>query len=247
MPSLDSILDRQVQKWELEKAAHVLDRSAAGRAGAPGQPVITVSRQRGSGGTILADRLAQRFGYTLLHRDIIDRICQSSGYKRRIVESLDEHARSQLQLWFESVLQGAYVDAGDYVKALLEVIFSIAQLGGVVVVGRGANFILGPERGFHIRVVAPREVRVRNLMEREGFTERDAVREIEQSDRDRTGWIRQAFGRSIDDPMGYDLVLNHISISMESVTSLVAAAAQEKFERLRAALKTPAETPKRPS
>ena len=160
MSSIDNILDRQVRKWELEKAARPRERGPHDLHGPLAQPVLTVSRQRGSGGTILASRLAERFGYTLLHRDVIDRICESSGYKRRIVESLDGHARSQLQLWVESVLGGAYVDASDYVRALLEVIYSISQLGGVVVVGRGANFILGHERGFHLRVVAPREVRV---------------------------------------------------------------------------------------
>ena len=233
MPSLDSILDRQVRRWEMERTARLREGGPGSRAPRPCQPVLTVSRQRGSGGTILAERLAQRFGYTLLHRDIIDRICASAGYKRRVIESLDEHARSQLQLWFESVVQGAYVDASDYVKALLEVIYSISELGGVVVVGRGANFILGHERGFHIRVVAPREVRVRNLVAREGLGEHEARREIERSDHERDAWVRQVFGRSADDPLGYDLVINHLTISMEAATSLVAAAAQEKFERLR--------------
>ena len=234
MPSIDRILDRQVGKWESERSAHAHEPGAHDRPGAPVQPILTVSRQRGSGGTILAERLAERFGYTLLHRDVIDRICESSGYKRRIIESLDGHARSQVQLWVESVLQGAYVDASDYLRALLEVIYSISQLGGVVVVGRGSNFILGNERGFHIRVIAPLEVRVRHLAERDGLAGRDALREIEKSDHERTEWVRKACGRSIDDPLGYDLVINHLSISMESATSLVAAAAQEKFERLRA-------------
>ena len=242
MPSIDRILDRQVGKWETEKSARVHEHGTHDRPGATVQPILTVSRQRGSNGTLLAERLAERFGYTLLHRDVIDRICESSGYQRRIVESLDGHARSQLQLWVESVLQGAYVDASDYLKALLEVIYSISQLGGVVVVGRGANFILGHERGFHIRVVAPREARLRNLAEREGLAARDALREIEKSDRERTEWVRKACRRSIDDPLGYDLVINHLSISMESATSLVAAAAQEKFERLRAARKAPPQT-----
>ena len=189
MPTIESILDRQVRKWELERTTRLHEGGPHDRTRRLCQPVLTVSRQRGSGGTILAERLAQRFGYTLLHRDIIDRIVESAGYKRRIVESLDGHARSQLQLWFESVVQGAYVDAGDYVKALLEVIYSISELGGVVVVGRGANFILGHDRGFHIRVVAPREVRVRNLVTREGMSEHDARREIERADheRDRLG------------------------------------------------------------
>ncbi len=235
MSSIDHILDRQVRRWESEKSAHLPEHGAHDRPGTTLQPILTVSRQRGSGGTLLAERLAARFGHTLLHRDVIDRICDSSGFKRRIVESLDGHARSQVQLWVESMLQGDYVDANDYLRALLEVIYSLSHLGGVVVVGRGANFILGPGRGFHLRVVAPVEVRVRNLVEREGLAERDALRAIERSDRERAEWIHKACGRSIDDPLGYDLVINHLSISMESATSLVAAAAQEKFEKLKAA------------
>jgi cytidylate kinase len=235
MPSIDRILDRQVRRWEAEKIARVHEHGSHDRLEATVQPILTVSRQRGSGGTLLAGRLAERFGHTLLDRDVIDRICESSGYQRRIVESLDGHARSQLQLWVESVMQGAYVDAGDYLKALLEVIYSVSQLGGVVVVGRGANFMLGHERGFHLRVVAPLEVRVRNLVVREGLAERDALREIEKSDRERTEWVRKACGRSIDDPLGYDLIINQPSTSVDSVTRLVAAAAQDKFERLRAA------------
>jgi len=233
MTSMDHILDRQIRRWELERAAKDQQGGSREKPGTLVEPVLTVSRERGSWGTILAKKLAERFGYTLLHRDIIDRICASSGYKRRIVESLDGHARSQLRLWFESMVQGTYVDASDYVKALLEVIYSISHLGGVVVVGRGANFILGPERGFHLRIVAPREVRVWNLMAREGHCEKDALREIERCDRERAEFVRKVYGRSIDDPLGYDLVINHISISMEAATSLVAAAAQEKFEKLR--------------
>lgn len=233
MPSIEGILDRQLRKWEVEKSAWAQTRATAGEQARLLQPILTVSRQRGTGGTVLAQKLAERFGYTLLDRDIIDRICESAGYKRRVVESLDERSKSQLRTWFESMLQGSYVDASDYVKGLLEVIFSISQLGGVVVVGRGANFVVGHDHGFHIRVVAPREVRVRHLVEREKLSERDALRAIEESDHARAEFIRKVYGRSIDDPLGYDLVINYLSISMEAATSLVAAAALEKFERLR--------------
>ncbi len=233
MTSIESILDRQLRRWELDRALH--SKASARDEPRPRlQPVITVSRQRGAGGTTLAEKLAERFDYTLLHRDVIDRICQSTGLKHRIIESLDEHAKSQLSIWFESMLAGRYVDAGDYVKHLLEVIYSISQLGGVVVVGRGANFILGPERGFHIRVVAPRDARVRGLVEREKLSERDALRQIETSDHQRAEFVRKVLGRDIDDPLGYDLVVNSATIPLETAADLVVRAAREKFEKLRA-------------
>ena len=67
-----------------------------------------------------------------LVRDIIDRICESTDYSRRLLEALDEHSQSQLTTWVQSMLAGRYVDEGDYVRALLKTIYSIARLGGVV-------------------------------------------------------------------------------------------------------------------
>jgi cytidylate kinase len=230
--SIELLIDRQLRRWELErKVASNAGERAAPRAAL--QPVITVSRQHGSSGAFIAAKLAERFNYTLLHRDMLDRMCESTGYGRRLLESLDEHTRSQLAVWFESMFQGKYMDRSDYIAALFKTVYSIAQLGGVVVVGRGANFIVGLQRGFHIRVVAPREVRIRALMVRRGLPEKDAAREVATVDHERAEFMRKVFGRSVDDPLGYDLVINHVTLSLDTVVSLVAAAALEKFEKLR--------------
>jgi cytidylate kinase len=232
MSSIEAIIDRQLRRWELEsniRAAELTKEEIQQRH----QPVITISRQRGSGGTLIAAKLAERFNYTLLHRDIIDRMVASTGYKRRLIESLDEHSHSQLETWFEAMMVGNYVDRSDYAKHLLEIIYSISRLGGVVVIGRGANFIVGHDLGFHIRVVAPREDRIRKLIEFEGLSEKDASKEVDASDRERLDFVKKTFGQSIDDPLHYDLVINHLTISIETATSLIATAAMEKFAVLR--------------
>jgi cytidylate kinase len=232
MTSIEAIIDRQLRRWELERK---IQESHAGPEVAVKhhQPVITISRQRGSGGTLIAEKLAKRFNYNLLHRDLIDKICETTGYKRKIIESIDEHTRSQMSIWFESVIVGKYVDMSDYVKSLLQTVSSLSAFGGVVVVGRGANFIVGPDSGFHIRVIAPRSMRVRQISQSENISEKDALREVENSDHERAEFVRKLFGKSIDDPMQYDLVINHQSISIESAVTLIAAAAMEKFEKIR--------------
>ncbi len=233
MPSTDAILDRQLRRWELERRlARTLPRPEA--AHPVHQPVITISRQRGSGGTLLAGQLAERFDYTLLHRDLLDRICATTGYQRRLLETLDEHTRSEIAAWLEAMFAGRYITASDYVRALLETVLAMSQLGGVVVVGRGANFIIGHDRGFHVRVVAPRDVRIRRLIDHEGLSPHDAEHTIDVADRERREFIRKVYGADIDDPLGYDLVLNRAGIPVEAAVSLVAMAALEKFERLRA-------------
>ncbi len=231
MTSIELIIDRQIRRWELQKT---LEESHAGltRSIHIPKPMITISRQRGSGGTIIAERLAHRFNYTLLHRDIIDRICETSGYKRRIVESLDEHSRSQMELWFESLLTGKAIDLGDYARHLLEIVFSISRLGGVIVVGRAANFIIGSNRGFHLRVIASTANRISNMIAREKLSADQARREVERFDHERAEFVRKLVGKSIDDPAHYDMVLNLDYMSLDTAVNLVANAAMDKFERL---------------
>jgi cytidylate kinase len=234
MHSIEAIIDRQLRRWELERTIHSAEPSEVSTQH-PLKPVITISRQRGSGGALIAGKLAAKFSYTLLHRDTIERICESTGYKRRIIESLDEHGKSQVAIWFDSMVVGKYVDTSDYIKCLLETIYSISRLGGVVVVGRGANFIVGREQGFHIRIIAPRSTRIRNMMQHENLSEKDATREVDSSDHDRAEFIRKTFGKAIDDPLYYDLVVNHLTISIDSAANLIALATMEKFEGMRSA------------
>lgn len=231
MTSIETIIDRQIRRWELQKSLEESHHGVARSLHLP-KPLITVSRQRGSRGTIIAERIAYRFNYTLLHKDIIDRIVETSGYKRRIVESLDDHTRSQMELWFESVITGKLVDLNDYARHLLEIIFSVSRLGGIVVVGRAANFIIGSNRGLHVRIVGTMAGRIRNLMEQEKMSEADARREIEKSDHERAEFVKKLVHKSIDDPQHYDLILNSDWIPVEQAVSLIANAAMEKFELL---------------
>ncbi len=232
MSSIQSILDRQLRRWELERAARA---SSATRTphGAPLEPVVTVSRERGSGGGRIADRVARRFDYALLDRDVIDRICGSSGARRSLVESLDEHVRSQIALWCESLVAQHYTDASDYVGHLLQTIRAMSEIGGVVVVGRGANVIVGPERGLHVRVVAPRETRIRRLVEHERLGSREAAREVDARDRERADFVRKVFGCDIADPHAYDLVLNTEALSLDEAAALVGDAVRAKFGHAR--------------
>jgi hypothetical protein len=199
------------------------------------QPIITVSRQHGSRGRDLAAGLAERFGYTLLHRDVLDLLSKSTGHTRRLLEVLDEHSRSQLATWFSSMISGKYLDESDYMTGLFKTVYSIARLGGVVVVGRGTNFIIGPEAGVHLRVVAPLEERVSQLMRRGNLSTDDATREIEDVDRERAKFVHSMFHRSVNDPLAYDMVINESGRSLDAMVTIATLVAEEKIERLRAA------------
>jgi len=219
MGSIESLIDRQLRKWELEKKMR-LEAAEKGAEPSP-KPIVTISRQRGSGGRHIAETLATKLGYDFLHREVIDKICESTGYRRQLIESLDDKERHWLELWFEGMFKGPYVDTSDYFRHLYRVIMSISEHGGVVVVGRCANFIVAADRGFHVRIVCSYSKRIETLVKYQGFTREQAEREIKDFDRSRAELVRRNFHRDINDPMAYDMIINTTFIDNDRALEMI--------------------------
>lgn len=229
MTSIEALINRQILKWETEKK---LSPDTAPPPACPAMPIVTISRQTGSRGSYFGSRLAQRLGYQRLHRDAIDAICASSGYVKRIVESLDDRHRSELALLAEGLFSGQMVDHADYFRHLYQVVLSMSRLGGVVLMGRGGNFILGPDHGFHMRVVCPREHRIENLMKFRNVSIKEATDQIERSDHERSQFISRLFKADIDDPLRYDLVVNTARMDVEDLVDMTIVALKAKMNKL---------------
>jgi len=228
MTSIDAIINRQLLRWELQRRQ--AGEKPSKRILPP--PIVTVSRQSGSRGSYFASRLAEKMDYQRLHREVIDTICESAGYRKRIVESIDEKFRGELELMVESMFTGQTVDHRDYFMHLAQIVLSLSQLGGVILMGRGGNFILGPRRGFHIRFVAPVEKRIQNLVTYKGMDKAGAAQFIEKSDSSRKEFIRKLFNANIDDPRHYDLVINAAYMDVEELVGVVKTAVSAKFDKL---------------
>jgi cytidylate kinase len=228
MTSIEAIVNRQFLRWELEQTEA---RQTADTRPCPA-PIVTISRQTGSRGSYFGSRLAQRLGYQRLHQEAIDLICKSSGYRKRIVESLDGKLRSRLELLAESILTGKAIDQTDYARQLCRVLLTMSELGGVVLIGRGGNFILGPKRGFHLRVICPRDRRIENLIKYKQLDATEAAATIDRSDADRQEYIATLFGAHIDDPHQYDLAINTSLMDVEDMVNMTMVAIQAKMSKL---------------
>jgi len=228
LTSIDAIINRQLLRWELERKKAEEEH--------PDRPsplqIVTVSRQTGSRGSYFASRLAQKMDYVRLNREVIDEICTTSGHRKRIIESLDDKFRNSLELTVESILTGRSIDHSDYIRYLFKVVLSMSLLGGVILMGRGGNFILGPDRGFHIRVVCHREKRIENLIKYQKRSRDEAILEIDESDQQRRGFIRKLFNTDIDSPLNYDLVLNTALIDVEELVEVAMKAIKGKMDKL---------------
>ncbi len=131
---IHKIIDDQIQKWEKLRAISPAEEE---------QPfAITISREAGSGGRIIAPRLAERLGYDLFHREIIQKIVEDASVSERLLETLDERAFNILDEWVSTLVNERHLWPDQYLKVLMKVIGAIDKHGRGVIVGRGSSFIL---------------------------------------------------------------------------------------------------------
>jgi cytidylate kinase len=174
---------------------------------------ITVSRKLGTHGSEIARRVAEELGYRLYDTAAISRMAEVLGVSDSVAEA-DEKVPSLFLRLFSHKPAVCF-------DRLYSVIYELAKGGDAVFLGRGSHILL---RAFncalHVRVTASFETRVRILGER-GLNPEAAARAITQSDDERGGFIRLAFGSDWDCAELYDLVLNMDKLRMETAVRAV--------------------------
>jgi cytidylate kinase len=220
MTSIEALIDRQLTRRQLLERAQKA-RPPVGEEKPPLLRVITVSRETGSGGRTLAARLAQALKYEFIDRQIVDQLVEDTGARERLIASLDERTRNGVVLWVEGILTGRYIDRSEYTQALCKSITTLAEHGDAVILGRGANVILGPRGGLHVRVIAPPEVRVQNLMRHMGMSPRQAREHVDLNDEDRRRFYVEILHADIDNPNDYHMVINTGRVNLDLAQELV--------------------------
>jgi cytidylate kinase len=206
---------------------------------------VTISREYGSGGGEIAARLAQRLGWQLIDHDIVERVALEMGVSEEEAEARDEQAEGLLSRILNS-MQGIdpalmasaspsvlQTDAIAYRHALTKVVEAAVAKGHVVIVGRASQVLLGQRRDvFHLRVVAPLEMRVAYVVNREGLDQAGARSRIQMKDRDRARYLQLEFHENPADARLYDLVINTAIIDLDGAVDIALLALRHKAERL---------------
>ena len=211
--SIGQIVEEQVNRWQLLKAEKPPETSPP--------PVVTISRQPGSGGNIVAKRITELLNFDLFYQKVIHQMAQSSKVSTQLLETLDERGLTILEDWIASLVDENHLWPDQYMQHLLKVIGTIGKHGAAVIVGRGANFILPASQRFRVRVVAPRAVRIDHVVRAFDVTTKEAKRRIIRTESDRKAFIRKYFYADIEDPLNYDLVVNTGSLSVDQAAKAI--------------------------
>lgn len=228
MRHIARIINRQVNRWnsiaEALKCSPLADQNVHPDRAGNIHPVICFSRDLGSGSRIIAQGLCERLGYELFGSRIIDEISKDLQVQRQLVDSLDETAQNELDLMVETFLRGGEFDARDYYASLARVLKTLALKGGVVLLGRGAGFILRDQAALCAYITAPPQDRVQRLMAYYAIDEKTARDRIQESDQRREKFVRKVHRCELNDHRNYDLVINTHRMEPPNAVDLVLAA-----------------------
>jgi len=219
-PSIEKFIKSHLVKWarslpekEKRKTAHI--------------PVITLSMEPGSQGCRVAERIAAQLGFDLFNRDIIKKIAKSMKTSTEIIDALEKERLSGIEDFIASLIEEKYLHTDTYRGHLVKIVGLIADHGRAVIVGRGANFILPPEKRFAVRVIAPSEIRIANIAHAFGATHKEAQKRVTRREARRRAFIRQSFNKDVRNPNHYDITLNTARLSIEAAAEAVVVSASD--------------------
>jgi CMP/dCMP kinase len=200
-------------------------------------PVVTISRQYGAGGSSVAGIVAAALGAEVVDKKLIEEVARRLSIEPGDVEAEDEHPRTLLERlvrsfstlepgmgagWTPPYPDPLFDPRKEIIKLTEQVIHEVANRGNVVIVGRGAGFVLRDVPGvFRVFLRAPEAVRVRVLIDRLGVASGDAKRKMHETDSNRAAYIHQLYGHDWCDPDEYDLIMNTSRLGYQAAAEMI--------------------------
>ena len=118
------------------------------------------------------------------------------------------------------------MDDKAFIDATTKGLKDLYQKGNVVIIGRGANIILADTPGvMHVGLMAPLEVRIQTLMQREHMERDEAQVYVDELERARVAYFKKFFKVSPDEPTLYHMMLNMDKMEPKTAADVVSHAA----------------------
>ena len=203
--------------------------------------LVTISRERGSGGRPVAQQLAAELGMQCFGKEIIYEIARSAGVSRESVEKFDQEHYNKWHLMVDSLRMSTHLspDYGlsfnlsaiepeifftqdKYLKATQEILKKLASRPGVILMGRGTQVIFKDRAdALHLRLVAPLDIRIKRIQELMKMSVKEAAKHVMELDRSRAAYLRDFYGVDVNDGRYYHLTINTGLFNYEQTLEIV--------------------------
>ena len=203
--------------------------------------VITISREVGSGGRTVGEKLAEKLNVNYVSKQLI----QALEEKFNLTRAGIEHLKSTKKNWFTDLFEqvapapkatikvGGFtysrefqdtVTVQDIYDAEVEILNAIADEGSCVIAGRSAFFVLKDRPNkVDIFITASKEHRIERIMAKQGMKREEAIQLMESIDKGRDNYVKRFTDLSRYDMRNYDLILDMDYLSEDEAVEKILA------------------------
>lgn len=199
--------------------------------------IVTISREFGSGGRLIGEKLASRLGIGYYYKSIIQTAAESSGPPHKFIEQNVENVSEGLLINFpaEAARSGfnaavfydtpvndeTFIDQTDVIRAYAK--------KSCVIVGRCADHILCDDPALiKVFITADFKDRVRRAVEEYGFPSEEVEEKIKKIDKSRANYYRYYTGQTWGNLHNYDLMVNSSFSGISGAVAVIMTLLEEK-------------------
>jgi cytidylate kinase len=205
-------------------------------------PIVTISRQYGSGGSEVAERVATALGWHLYDNAMVYEVARRLGMsteevsaREERVPSLPERIASAMALGVPEVMPTVADLATEpseerIVDVTKKVIEEAVQAGPAVLVGRGAQCMLAARTdALHVFCYAPPDALVSYVITNLGMSPEDAQRIVAENNHQREQYVKRYWKRNWRDLANYHLCVNTAWLGLDGTAEVIVRLARERF------------------
>lgn len=200
--------------------------------GIPAGLTIAISREAGARGATIATRAGEKLGWDVYSQDMLEYSAQNGSLRQDTLDRLTPAARQWIDERLQHLVASENLSQHPNVLELARLVLALGAQGNVILLGRGAGFILPTKSTLHVRLVAPLADRVAYMSQWLRLTDEEAADQVRKRDHRRNDFIATHFHRKPNDIHLYDMLLNTSMFGEDKSADLIAAAAKAKMSAI---------------
>ena len=188
--------------------------------------IITIGRQFGAGGKLVADALGRKLGIPVYDSELITKASQDSGFSAELFVRKDE---KRSFFTFTSIFangfstdQDNYMSENSLFKLQSATISKLAETGSAIIVGRCSDYILRDRTDtLDVFLTAPAEVRARRVSDRAGIPYDDALELLDKRDKGREEYYNYYTFGDWGKASNYDICVDSSILGIEGTAEFI--------------------------
>lgn len=186
------------------------------------QLIISIGREFGSGGHVIAEALAKKFNIPMYDHNLLDHIAEEKNLDLATLKKFDEKPRNVL---LSRTVKGHSSSPSDNIAMMqFDYLKKKAEKGeSFVIVGRCAEMVLKEFEGMiSIFILGDKECKTKRVMEVYDISKEEARKKMERHDVYRKQYHNSYCDSKWGDSRSYDLCVNSSRLGIDGTVAMLA-------------------------